>query len=632
MYAAVFAALLSCEKPDEGQTGGQGGDGGDSGKPTPENVTISPKTHEFKAENELTCVVKVQSSADWTLTPETTSWLTPSATTGKNGASVTFTAKPNTSTEKRGPVTFTFKVGKATATFTAEQLGKSSPEPQPNHTLEFADPSHSNVTVPVEGLTMEKFTLNTTLLPSDLTVEVTYIDDEEKDWILPQYLFIKKELRLNVDPNDGPERKAKVVVKDKNGNAKDLEMLLTQQGVSAPEPTYTLEFKYPGYDNKVVAADGHQELIELNTNIPDNKLQLIAEYTTGGDGWIEFAMNSAIMQSLFGITIHPNDGPERKGKIIVRATDGSVNDLVMNITQEGKPQPEPQPQPEDFAGKTVWVKGLNNIPDPNTWKKMWTVPAPRYGLKWDVSYGWYDCNKIYPNGLNYGPILDGLSGTPDVNLCWAATAANMIHWWLDVNKDNIARYAKYNGPKEYKDSFHSEVFDLFKKNFDDKGYDVNAVLNWFFTGRRIAIGSRPSSAGYFKDVLGEGTIASELFAVDGGRFTQVVKDALAAGKVIGFNHTFKNGSLHAINLWGATFDDSGEITHIYVTDSNNGDYTGQMEGPILTPAGLEKRPVKVKEGTTCMESSNPNDYSLPIVNVYTIDPMKDKWEAYFRTH
>ncbi len=324
-------------------------------------------------------------------------------------------------------------------------------------------------------------------------------------------------------------------------------------------------------------------------------------------------------------------------------------EVTINLTLNRKPvvpEPEPEPQPEDFAGKTVWVKGLKNIPDPSTWKKIETVPAPRYGLKWDASYGWYDCKKIYPNGKSYGPVQEGLSGGDDKNLCWAATAANMIYWWLDTNKDYIERYGKYTGPKNYgSDSdagdkewqkhFHAGIFDFFKDNFGNDGYDVNGVLNWFFTGRGANdLGVSASKASFFKDILGSGAIASELYGVDGGRFTQVVKDALAAGKVIGFNHTFPNRTLHAINLWGATFDESGEITHIYVTDSNNGQYAGpsQFEGEILTRAGLEKRAVKVIDGDTCMESSSPGKFSLPIVNVYTIDPMKDKWEAYFRTH
>lgn len=524
----MFAALVGCEKPDAGLTGG---DGENQGKPLPEKVEITPKTHEFKAETELTCVVKVESSADWTLTPESASWLTPSETSGKNGATVTFTAKPNTTNEKRGPVTFTFKVGKATATFKAEQLGKASPEPepQPKDILEFKNPADANLVVSSEEMLFKNFALNCTL--------------------------------------------------------------------------------------------------------PLDYLMADVEYISGGRGWIEAKDRFASYNLV--LTVEKNEGPERKARVIIKSkVSGMVDDLVMNITQKApevvEPEPEPEPLPGDFVGKTVWVKGLNNIPDPKGWKCLETVPAKRYGLKWDASYGWYDCNKIYPNGLNYGPILPGLEGKSDVNLCWAATASNMIYWWLDINKDNIARYGKYTGPKEYKDSFHAEVFDLFKNNFEDTGYDVNAVLNWFFTGRTIGVGGvSADKAGFFKDVLGEGEVASELFACDGGRFTQVVKDALAAGKVIGINHTFTNRSLHAINLWGATFDEKGEITHIYVTDSNNGYYVGQQEGEILTPAGLEKRAVMVIDGDTCMESSSPGKFSLPITSLYTISPMTDKWEAYF---
>lgn len=337
MCAAVFAALLSCEKPDEGQTGGPEG-----GKPSPDKIEITPKTHEFSAEGELTCQVKVQSSGDWTLTPETTDWLTPSATSGKNGATVTFTATANTKTEKRGPVTFTFKTGKATATFKAEQLGKSEePQPQPgNKTLEFKNPEHANVVLPAEGA-QHNFPLNTDVALANLEVIVDSADgNDEEEWITPTNWFFNPNLYVTLLTNEGPARKATLIIRAKDGSAKDLVMNITQEG--APSASY-LEFQEPSMADYKAPAAGDEKLIQLKTNLEDSNLELSIEYIDG-EGWVETNMGGMILQGFFGMTIKPNTGAERKAKLTVKAKDGSVNDLVMNITQEaGSTEPEPQP-------------------------------------------------------------------------------------------------------------------------------------------------------------------------------------------------------------------------------------------------------------------------------------------------
>lgn len=127
MFAALLAFVCSCEKPAPNDGGGK--DDGDDVTPTIERVEISATEHCFKAEGD-SFEVTVESSADWTLSKADQSWIKADKLTGKNGDKVTFTAETNTETVKRGPVTFTFTVGKATATFKAEQeAGNKEPEP-----------------------------------------------------------------------------------------------------------------------------------------------------------------------------------------------------------------------------------------------------------------------------------------------------------------------------------------------------------------------------------------------------------------------------------------------------------------------------------------------------------------------
>lgn len=118
-----------------------------------------------------------------------------------------------------------------------------------------------------------------------------------------------------------------------------------------------------------------------------------------------------------------------------------------------------------------------------TWKCAYaTEKIP--GLKWNKSHGWYDCNKTDPN-----------IGGVDSEMCWAAIASNMIHWWLDQNKANLSGYG-YDGLQKYVSSARSEVFDYYKSHLKNTANDVAAALNWFFMGRyRTTI---RSGGGFFK--------------------------------------------------------------------------------------------------------------------------------------
>lgn len=45
-------------------------------------------------------------------------------------------------------------------------------------------------------------------------------------------------------------------------------------------------------------------------------------------------------------------------------------------------------------------------------------------LTWKEGSGWFDCNKTFNY---YG----------DGNMCWAAAASNLIHWWLAQNQNTL---------------------------------------------------------------------------------------------------------------------------------------------------------------------------------------------------
>lgn len=226
LFAAMFAALMSCEKAPEGTEGGNGGS-----KPEAETIVITPSTYTFGAEDNLTCKVKVQSSGDWTLTPDSSDWLTPSATSGKDGATVTFTAKANAGEDKMGPVTFTFKSGKASATFKAEQLGLGQkptpgpdPEPEPDPepgdgTLALANPDDANIEFGKFG-GERTVKLTTDIADSELEL-ILEADNTGRAWILlDKETVTNGSFGFTVGPNmQGRERNASITVKRKNASS-----------------------------------------------------------------------------------------------------------------------------------------------------------------------------------------------------------------------------------------------------------------------------------------------------------------------------------------------------------------------------------------------------------------------------
>lgn len=280
----------------------------------------------------------------------------------------------------------------------------------------------------------------------------------------------------------------------------------------------------------------------------------------------------------------------------------------------------------DWKNKTVWVYGINN-PPVNSWGYASVVPKEEKGLKWNDSYGWYDCNKTYPNG-GYG--------NNDSNLCWAASSSNLLHWWLEQNKEYIDRYGKYTGPIKYNNSKDSEIFNLYKKEFPNTGNEVAAALSWFITGRYGM--TEKEGAGFFKDVFGLIHVA-RITRFSERTFPDELKKAFSEKSAIECTIRYPNQQLiHAITIWGADFDSKGDVSAIYITENNDRDVDEQSEyidykNRVITQAGiLQKRVQKKSDGSYYMESSIAGVFNFRIEELNILGLMEDKWEEYFAKH
>lgn len=238
------------------------------------------------------------------------------------------------------------------------------------------------------------------------------------------------------------------------------------------------------------------------------------------------------------------------------------------------------------SGKQVTVnlqlKSQEIVPEEPIWwvdgvqpSDKWRFDSPVYRMAWTEGCGWFDCNKLNAS--------DG-SATGDGRTCWEASSSNLMHWWLNMNRSYVERYVEYKRqqnptfsiPMAYPDSKHSEIYQNFKTRFGNKsGYVVSGV-NWFLSGicnRVMYPQDMPEleNAGFFFEVFGRNSLARQYGNgyMTKEEFNNAIKLAKKQGMAVGLD-IFIQGGGHAVNLWGAEFDEKGEVSTIYLVDNNDG--------------------------------------------------------------
>lgn len=236
--------------------------------------------------------------------------------------------------------------------------------------------------------------------------------------------------------------------------------------------------------------------------------------------------------------------------------------------------------PSQAAVTTLWVDGVSQ------------------------SGGWYDANKANPGAA------DG-----DNNLCYAASASNLIAWWQ----------SKYTVPTGTPNTIDA-IWARYKEgsNTDTTG-DIGAAVQWWLTGvympttdkeqERSIFGKSTSSTldsfgGYYYDQcnLSRWSEKQNYEDADGNlhkvMYPKEVEDFLCTsyrpssdasylssigskmlelvGKGCGMGLSIANdaGSLaHAITLWGIEYDDTDNaISKLWLTDSDDAQYSLNQEG------------------------------------------------------
>ena len=301
------------------------------------------------------------------------------------------------------------------------------------------------------------------------------------------------------------------------------------------------------------------------------------------------------------------------------------------------------PQTNESSPRIQWVKGITP-PNDNEWLKNESETA--WYLPYNEKYGWTDVNKVDGSNTNPYDLADG-------NLCWAASASNLLHWWMNQNHDYIERYKKilerrgetFNAPSAQfpsenflngKQKQESDIMQLFTNAFMNyAGYGEKAI-NWFISGDEMhgqAKRDPDAPYGFFKDVFPEGKYLGKSITGNSKEiFNQTIKDALDNGKAIGFSAVYSSGIGHAMTIWGVEYDSEGVISAIYYAD-NNDDYLSAQAGCIRKRVRYLEIPVSSTVTTTSVQfESSVTGIFFPIRQLFSISLGQEQWEEYLRNN
>lgn len=179
-------------------------------------------------------------------------------------------------------------------------------------------------------------------------------------------------------------------------------------------------------------------------------------------------------------------------------------------------------------------------------------------------------------------------GGVDDELCWAASASNILQLWQDRRAGEgfeIPQSVPGAGGDIGSQALRSqEIFDVFVSNWEQKAGIQTLAYQWYMTGsydQSVAEGTGASlpldgsSAGGYWSGLGlDFAGISEITQFydnenekDSGAFKRYLDTAFSEGWMVSLS--VNNWNNHAINLWGYEWDSvTGELTGLWISDSD----------------------------------------------------------------
>lgn len=262
--------------------------------------------------------------------------------------------------------------------------------------------------------------------------------------------------------------------------------------------------------------------------------------------------------------------------------------------------------------------------------------------KEDSGYGYFTRVARFVRGQGYydtNKARNGQNKDVDRNLCFATTASNVLHWYLQENKEKIQDYIHEHGDvvrrvgqKNYSledflnqsspDQWNSRIFDYFKLIYghSDKGFYTGPLVDLFLNGytpkkatnTKADFESMDERGGFLYGLLKE-KLQTDVTGNFKGTFSEDVKKHLAEGHALCISYRPLGTYSHVVSLWGADFDESGKLVGVYVTDSDDQDETG--EDPEV---GLKYYRIIYKDGSPYLNNSlNPKSNGSRISKLHS---------------
>ncbi len=294
---------------------------------------------------------------------------------------------------------------------------------------------------------------------------------------------------------------------------------------------------------------------------------------------------------------------------------------------------------EDKKLKTiVWTKGIDPPKMGGTdseFRKEVThvngeVAYVEYKAPYNTGKGWYDVNKTEDR-------------VPDLNLCFAAAASNALHWWLAQNSNYIDQYLAKNPnyPKveelnKLRDSFKSqqdsEVYKLFLRQFAYKkeGYWSDILEDQFINGyypkpnggtndsdadrEKLLTNGPDPKGGFFYDIFGTTLLTQRRnYSWNYNAFGNDLKQLFLEGNMVLMDYNMGR-TTHVVSIWGVEFDLNGQISAVYLSDSDDDKSQGMVRYMVRNSGG---KPVI---------STHVSGRGSVIENLQVLSPGKDIWE------
>lgn len=292
--------------------------------------------------------------------------------------------------------------------------------------------------------------------------------------------------------------------------------------------------------------------------------------------------------------------------------DESSNKIKEELSQNGNEVTQYINEEDKKLKTIVWTKGINPPKMGGSDSEFRRIPTYMGGQLAYVEYiapyikgkGWYDVNKTEDRII-------------DKSLCFAAGASNVLHWWLEQNSKYIDQYLAKNPdyPKakelsNLRDSFKgqddSEIYKLFLRQYAYRptGYWSDILADQFINGYVPNPGGGTNSSdlakenllengpdprgGFFYDVFGPTLLTDRRnYQFNYEAFSRDVKENFLKGNMVLMDY-YTGNLKHVVTLWGAEFDLNGNISAVYLSDSDDDKSQGMMRYMVKN---LNGRPV-----------------------------------------